>query len=823
MSAMIERKLEQAGARLRAGDIASADVLVGEVLRQAPRHPQALGLLGLVRLMAGRAQDAVAPLQQALAADPHHGIAAEHLGLAHLQLGQFAEAESVLRQAARLPGAPASVFMRLGAAVLNQGRPADAFPILNRALEMSPQAVDCLLNLGQAHAQIGEVAAAEARFHEILHLVPQHADALYNLGVLAMEAERLDDARRWFEQALASAPRHADAVVNLGLVLLRLGQIDAASAQFQQALAIAPDHAAALSNLAQASARQGSFEQARRYYEHALRIAPGMVAAHEGLGVMCLSLGRVQEALSHLREVLRIEPKNAAAHARLAEALFHMQALDEAESSAQRAIDLDGKIVDAHITLVEIHFVRKDVERALTAIRQGVAQTGSTLLLGIQARELKRTCDWGEWAAVWQRLSAEMAAGGAVSSPFSLLYQPTTPREQLAYTQRWCAARFAAIQQHTPAPAAAPGNALCGRPRIGYLSSDLHKHAVAYLVVEVLELHDRSNYEVFVFSFGPEDGSPIRARLRNACEHFIDIAWEPDDVAVKRMREADLDIIVDLKGHTMGSRTALLASRLAPVQLNWLGYPGTMGASFIDGIIADDYIIPPAFEPYYAERVLRMPHCYQPNDRKRESADPLARAQYGLREEGFVFCCFNQAFKISPEVFECWMRLLRRVPDSVLWLLEDNPRASLNLQNARAAGGLAQERMIIAPRLPQAQHLARYRVADLALDTFPYTSHTTASDALWSDCPLVGLCGETFASRVSGSILAACGLPDLVTYSLADYEALAFHLATDRAALATVRTHIVSTKQSMPLFDSEKFARDLECIYSSLLGGNGRK
>ena len=817
---MIERKLEQAGARLRAGDIASADVLVGEVLRQAPRHPQALGLLGLVRLMAGRAQDAVAPLQQALAADPHHGIAAEHLGLAHLQLGQFAEAESVLRQAARLPGAPASVFMRLGAAVLNQGRPADAFPILNRALEMSPQAVDCLLNLGQAHAQIGEVAAAEARFHEILHLVPQHADALYNLGVLAMEAERLDDARRWFEQALASAPRHADAVVNLGLVLLRLGQIDAASAQFQQALAIAPDHAAALSNLAQASARQGSFEQARRYYEHALRIAPGMVAAHEGLGVMCLSLGRVQEALSHLREVLRSEPGNAAAHARLAEALFHMQALDEAESSAQRAIGLDKNIVNAYITLVEIHFVRKDVERALTAIRQGVEQTGSTLLLGIQARELKRTCDWNEWAAVWQRVSAEMAAGGAVSSPFSLLYQPTTPREQLQYTQRWCAARYGTIRAELPKPKLTLSGTPHTRARIGYLSSDLHEHAAAYLIAEVLELHDRENFEVFAFSFGPEDNSPMRARLRNACEHFIDIAWEPDDIAVRRIREADLDIAVDLKAHTLGARTALLAHRVAPVQVNWLGYPGTMGAGFIDGIIADGFIIPPEAERYYAERVLRMPHCYQPNDRKRASAEPLTRAQYGLPDEGFVFCCFNQAFKISPEVFARWASLLRRVPGSVLWLPEDNPRATYNLQKALAAGGIACERLIVAPRLPLAQHLARYRVADLALDTFPYTSHTTASDALWSECPLVGLCGETFAARVSGSILTACGLADLITHTLDDYEDMAFRLATDHAALDAVRRRIAAAKQSAPLFDSERFTRDLERIYSGAISSS---
>ncbi len=786
MSALIDRKLQQATARLQAGDIAGADALIGDVLRQAPRHPQALCLLGVLRLMSGRALDAVAPLRQVLASDPRNGMAAEHLGLALLQLGQYADAEPVLRQAARLPGAPASVFMRLGAALLNQQRAAEALPFLRRALELSPQDADCLLNLGMAHAQLGDVAMAEAQFNAVLRIVPRHADALFNLGVLAMDAARLDDAQRWFEQAIASDPRHADAVVNLGFVLQRLGQPDAAKEKYNRALAINPDHA----------------------------------AAREGLGVLCLALGRAQEAAQHLREALRIAPGNVPAHAKLAEALLHLQALDEAEAAARRAIELDAKIVEAYITLVEVYFVRKDVERALAAIKLGVEQTGSTLLLGIQARELKRTCDWSEWAWVWQELSAQMAAGGTVSSPFSLLYQPASPREQLEYTQRWCAAQYGMTPSREPEPAAR--TVARNRPRIGYLSSDFHKHAVGYLVVEMLGLHDRDNYEFFAFSFGPEDGSPVRARLRNACEHFIDIAWEPDDIAVKRILDADLDIVIDLKGHTMGSRTSLLAYRLAPIQLNWLGYPGTMGATFIDGIIADGFIIPPEYEEFYSERVLRLPHCYQPNDRTRESDAPLTRAQYGLPETGMVFCCFNQAFKISAELFACWVRILHRVPGSVLWLLEDNPRATRNLQNALAASGLAQERMIIAPRLPQSQHLARYKVADLALDSFPYTSHTTASDALWNGCPLLGLCGETFASRVSGSILSACELPDLVTYSLVDYEESAIRLATDRAALDSVRRRVAAAKQSAPLFNMEKFARDLEAIYSSLLNGQPR-
>jgi len=310
----------------------------------------------------------------------------------------------------------------------------------------------------------------------------------------------------------------------------------------------------------------------------------------------------------------------------------------------------------------------------------------------------------------------------------------------------------------------------------------------------------------------------MRARVRAACEHFVDIAWDPADLAARRIEDDALDILIDLKGYTLGARTSLLARRLCPIQVSWLGYPGTMGAAFIDGLIADPFIVPPGHEQFYSERVLRLPHCYQPNDRKREVAKPLTRAEYGLPPDAFVFCCFNQAYKITPEIFACWMRLLEHVPGSVLWLLEDNRWATANLARAAQAHSIAPARLVFAPKLPLAQHLARYRVADLALDTFPYTSHTTASDALWADCLLVGLCGETFASRVSGSILTACNLPELISYSLDDYERLAYRVATDKPFRDELRARLATAKTGAPLFDAPTFTRDLERLYSDLAG-----
>jgi len=301
----------------------------------------------------------------------------------------------------------------------------------------------------------------------------------------------------------------------------------------------------------------------------------------------------------------------------------------------------------------------------------------------------------------------------------------------------------------------------------------------------------------------------------------VDIALEPDDVAAARMRRDRLDLLVDLKGYTAGDRLTIMARRPCGVQLSWLGYPGTTGADFIDYLIADPFVIPEGRETAYSERVLRLPHCYQANDRKRPVAAPLARADYGLPPDAFVFCCFNQTYKITPDVFGAWMRLLRAVPHGVLWLVESNARAKDNLAAAAQAAGVSATRLVFAPRLPYAGHLARYRVADLALDTFPYTSHTTASDALWCGCPLVGLCGDTFASRVSGSILTAAGLSDLVTRSLADYERLAGQLAVRPALLAAIRSRAAQSKDASPLFDTPAFTRDLEAIFARLITDPG--
>ena len=815
MSASSNHKLKQAHARLRAGDAAGARALCEQVLKRAPGNPEALSLLGSAHLMNGHPAAALAPLQQAVSAESGGGMALEHLGLAHLMLGQFTKAESALRRAASLPGAPASVEMRLGAALLHQHKHDEAVRVLRRALAREPDSIDCHLNLGQVLAQKGDVAAAKDHFQAILRIDAHHVDAAFNLGVLSLSQGEFDTARQWFERVIHQSPRHADAHVNLGIVLQNNLLYGDALECFHRALQVEPGHVPAHHNLAHTLALQGRLDDARERYLMTLRIAPNFAAAHEGLASVCLALGRAGEAIGHLRATLQSEPDNINALSALAGALFEAGQLEEAETTAQRACSLNPTAAaPCHATLANIYFVRGDLDRTIAALESGYAHTNASSLLGMLTYQLRQACDWTRWQAAWELMAPEVEENAALGSPFWLLCEPTTAHQQLVYTRRWAEARFKSI---AAVPSARLGPRAHQRLRIGYLSSDLQEHAAAYLVSEVLELHNRAQFEVFAYSHGPDDGGAMRQRLRAGCEHFIDIAWEPDDVAAERMRGDALDLLVDLKGYTAGDRLTIMARRPCSVQVAWLGYPGTTGAAFMDYLIADPFIIPPGEESHYSERVVRMPHCYQANDRKRAIAVSSSRADYGLPDRAFVFCCFNQAYKITPDVFAVWMRLLKAIPHSVLWLIESNRLAKHNLLAAAQTHGVPAERLVFAPRLPYAQHLARYRAADLALDTFPYTSHTILSDALWCGCPTIGLCGTTFASRVSGSLLTAAGLPDLVTYTIADYEQLALRIAMDPPRMQQIRTRVARARDHSSLFDSTTFTRDLEQIYLGLV------
>ena len=778
MSSALYRLLKQAETHLRSGNAAAAQSACEQALKKAPRNPDVLFLLATSLLWQNRAADALPLIERVLAVDPKHGAALEQLGLAHLMLGRSSDAEQVLQRASVMTGAPASVFMRLGVAIFDQGRIEESLPPLRRAVSMNARDVDGQLNLGRSLAASGDYAGASDCFHAAQQLAPQRPDGAFNLGVLALHRDDLDDAKRWLERALALAPGSADVELNLAIALHRKSELSLAY----------------------------------QHYSRAIAAALASPQALEGLAAVCIGLGRTREAASHLRALLALEPSNVAARGALADTSFLLGELDEAKRAADHALHLDASHAASYATLANVHLVRDELADAIQVLQTGYSRTQASTLLGMLTYQLRQACDWDEWHRAWQKMASLLETDAPLSSPFWLLCEPISAQQQLRYAQRWAAARFGNPSTR-PQRSNHPANRGSKRLRVGYLSADLHEHATAYLMAEAFEHHDRERFEIFAYSYGPEDGSPMRNRLRKACEHFIDIAREPDDLAAQRIEADALDVLVDLKGYTLGDRLSIMARRPCAIQATWLGYPGTTGASFIDYMIADPVVVPHSAEQHYTERIARVPGCYQPNDRARAVSPARSREEYGLPEQAFVYCCFNQTYKITPDVFAVWMRLLQQVPESVLWLLESNALAKEHLLHAAESHGVKPLRLIFAPRMPNAQHLARYVVADLALDTAPYTSHTTMSDALWCGCAALGLCGETFAARVSSSVLMAAGLSELVTYSLEEYEALALKLAREPEMLQRVRSRVSRARDSSTLFDSRALTRSVEALY----------
>lgn len=856
MATNTDIKMQEAFGRFQAQDLAGAERLCAEVLGEAPRHPDAMHLLGVVRLAAGRAVEAASLIAGALEGKPRDPVALEHLGLARAAQEDYAAAEAAFRQGLAAGGAQATLHMRLGMALARQGKLDEALKWLREAAARAPTVPDVHLNLGNALAEQGEAEQAIASYNQALRLQPGNPLVHFNLGNLHRMAGRLDYAVEAYRRVLAIAPRDPDTHNNLGIVYERQQKLEAAAACYRQALEISPNHVHALSNLGSVlqaqgrleeaadacnkalairpdfpdalanlgtvRARQGRYEEAEALCRRVLGLQSRHTEAHRNLGTLFRVQGRLREAIAAYRQALAIAPDQAAVHNDLGDALRDSGDFDAAVAAYRKALAIEPQLVAARYNLAETLKVLGRFDEAVAAYEQVLAIEAEhfSALNGLTYLR-QHICDWSGIDMLWERLRRD-AFGKPESgvSPFSVLYMPTTAEEQLACSTEWARQTLGPwIARRADLAAASRARAAHQRLRIGYLSWDFHEHATSYLMAELFELHDRGRFEVYAYSYGPDDRSAIRARIQSACEHFVDIAGDSHLEAAQRIRGDGIDILVDLKGYTLGSRSAIVAQRPAPVQVNWLGFPGSMGTECIDYIIADPFIVPAGAERHYSERVVRLPDCYQVNDRKRRVGDRMStRGENGLPTEGVVLCCFNQAAKILPDVFTCWMRIMHAVPRSVLWLLESNRWAAANLRRAAAEHDIAAERLLFAPLLPLAEHLARYRAADLALDTFPYTSHTTASDALWAGCPLVTRVGDTFVSRVAGSILRNAGMGELITESAADYERKVIELATEPGKLRDLRHRLRETRDQCPLFDTPRFVRNLETAYEDMFG-----
>jgi protein O-GlcNAc transferase len=581
----------------------------------------------------------------------------------------------------------------------------------------------------------------------------------------------------------------------------------------RQALELAPGRASIVSNLAAALIGQEKFSEARSLAEHATTADPNNAEAWLNLGRCHEHERALPAALEAYRRALAVKPDYAEAWCNSGNAYMALERFDEASKAYDKAIALKPDFAEALGNLaIVLNRVNRPAE-AIPRIERAIAlKPHLPYAYGIRVQAKLALCDWSSFATDTTLIARHVAEGRPATQPFALLGLPSDPA-----LQRRCAEIYAADKYPPVPPVAFPPAAAGRRIRIGYFSADFHRHATAYLMAGLFELHDRSRFEIFGFSFGATTQDDMRRRLETGMEHFFDLHGKSDAEIVALARDLQLDIAIDLKGYTQNERAGLFAARLAPIQVSYLGYPGTMGAGFIDYILADAVVIPPAHEKHYTESVLRLPHTYQVTDRSRPISDRVfTRAECGLPEQGFVFCCFNNNYKLTPDSFDIWMRLLHRVPGSVFWLLESSDGVADMLRREAQARDIAPSRLVFAKRMPSPEHLARHRMADLFLDTFHYNAHTTASDALWAGLPVVTKIGNCFAARVAASLLRAANLPEMIVETPEDYEALALALATDPAKLQAVRQKLAAQRDSCPLFDTSRFTRDIEAAYLAI-------
>jgi predicted O-linked N-acetylglucosamine transferase (SPINDLY family) len=725
MSRSANELRDDAYRRYQAGDTAAAVRLCEQLLREDPRHADALYLLGAAAQEAGRLGEAAELIGRAVGLAPGNAVFLNTLGEVHLARGGAADAAACFRRAVAL------------------------HPTYERAHN----------NLGRVLLAQGDLPAAAACFTEAARLNPTYPTGHNNLGAVLQAQGRLDDAAGRFRQALALRPDYPEAHCNLATVVQALGDPVAAASHFREAIRLRRDYPRAHHGLGRALEAVCDFPAALACYREAVRLKPDFVEALESLGNLLQLLPDWDGARAAFERVLGLQPGNAAAFGRL---VFARQVLCEWRT---RDADL-ARLWD-------------DAARHLAAGRP-------TPVLPFYALTVP-------WSAE-QQLAAARSHSDAIARDVGPLRQSLGP---------W------------PHP---PGPDPRGRLRVGYVSGEFRDHAVSHLVQGVFGLHDRRGFEVFAYSFGPDDGSPYRRRIARDCDHFRDLREASLAESARRVGDDRLHVLVDLQGHAGIPRLPLMALRPAPVQVNYLGHPGTTGADFIDYLIGDPVVTPPDRAAAYREQLVLLPHCYLATDHTQPVAESAGtRAGHGLPEGGVVFCAFNNSYKLEPERFGVWMRVLDRVPGSVLWLSPVAERVEQNLRREAEARGVAGGRLVFARRVAgKAEHLARHRLADLFLDTAVYNGHTTACDALWAGLPVLTAPGETFASRVAASLLRAVGLPGLIAADPAGYEERAVHLAHYPEALRGLREQLAARRTTWPLFDTPRLVQSLERAYRAM-------
>jgi predicted O-linked N-acetylglucosamine transferase (SPINDLY family) len=662
--------------------------------------------------------------------------------------------------------------------------------------------------------QQGELDQAENIYQQLLVANPINSEVLHLIGVIAYQRSQFQHAIDLISIAIEINPDIPDFFVNKGNALQELKLLDEAILCYEQAIVLNPSYAEAYINKGAALKDLHRLQDAVNSFDKAILLKPDMAQAHSNRGIALRGLNALQSAVQSYDKAIAIKPNYAEAHYNKGISLQELKQLDAAIESYDHAIAIRPAYAEAYANRGAAYKDLKNMEAAIDSFDKAYElNPNMEYLIGMRQHARMFVCDWRDFDSQILELQRRIQLGMQATTCLSAVALPITAKEQLVVSKVW-------VRNHHPYnPCLGPIPKYCKsqKIRVGYFSADFHNHATAHLMAELFELHDKDNFELFAFSFGPKLNDKMRHRISSAFDQFIDVTDQSDLEVAQLSRHLGIHIAIDLKGFTQDSRQGIFAYRAAPIQVSYLGYPGSLGADYIDYLIADKILIPEISQANYSEKIVYLPNSYQVNDRKKViSETQFTKKELGLPTDGFVFCCFNSNYKITPEVLNTWVRILKAVEGSVLWLFEDNPKASFNLRKEAQARGLDPNRLIFAARMELSEHLSRHKLADLFLDTHPCNAHTTASDALWAGLPVLTWMGESFASRVAGSLLQALGLPELMVTSLDGYEELAIELATNSEKLKSIKDKLHRNRFHQPLFDTPLFAKHLEAAYTDM-------
>ncbi len=729
---------------------------------------------------AGNLTEAERLYKLVLSADEKQFEALHYLGVLEFQRGRHKNARRLIASALQIDRTRAEVFSNYARVLNGMGRYEDALASCNEALAIKPDFLEVLTHRGNSLRALKRPEEALASYEKALEIKPDYVVALTNRGNVLNDLMRRDEALACYEQALKVKPDHAEALNGRGVVLNALKRYEEALASYDRALAVRPHYDEALTNRGATLNEQKRYEEALASYDQALRIKPDSAEALYNRGVTFFELRRYDEALASYDKTLAIRPDLVVAIHNRGETLMQLGRYGEAVDSfrAVTQIDPNHKFASGHL---------------------------------VHSR--MQVCDWSGLDDDIDHLLSDVRAGKCAAVPFVLIATEASPADQLRCSQIYIADRVSARSE----PGWHGRKYRHDRIRIAYVSADFREHPMSFLMADLFERHDRARFETFAISLSPDEPSEMRARLKRAFQQFIDVDRKSDQDVADLLRALEIDIAVDLMGHTRNGRPNIFALRAAPIQVSYLGYPGSMGGEFMDYIIADKIALPFDQQPFYAERIVHLPDCFIPVGSQGAAIRPVAaRREMGLPERAFVFCCFNENYKVGAPVFDIWMRLLGAVDGSVLWLMRSNDSVVASLRREAQARGVDPARLIFAPRVKFEDHLARISLADLLLNTHPVNAGATAIDALSVGLPVLTYAGSTLVSRVTASLLHAVGLPELVTHSFGDYEALALKIAAEPSLLQAMRRKLVENRSRHPLFDVDRSRRHLEAAYTTM-------